>query len=91
MSDDLIRPGPLSVPAGEAPNGIVVHIYRVPDCELLHVGRLTGFTTPQEAIDAITDDVTVAAVRTRDARYLCFVMYDGDSGERLSHWPDPWN
>lgn len=91
MSDDLTRPGPTSIGAGEAVGGLVVHVYSVPDCELLHVGKLNGFLSDEDVERVILDDVTAAAAAVADHRQVCLVMYDGDSGERLSHWPDPWN
>lgn len=88
---EFTRPGPAQIDAGQAVGGIVVHIYSVPDCDLLHVGKLGGFLSPAEVIDAITDDVAVAAEAVQDHVEVCIVMYDGDDGRRLCHWPSPWN
>jgi hypothetical protein len=85
----MIFPGPPFIDPDTAPQGIVLHCYRVPQEELLFVQYLTGLLSDHE-IDKLADEGTEAAFR-EGATNVCLVAYDGDSGERLSvrDWFDP--
>ena len=87
----FVRPGPARIDPGEAVGGIVVHIYAVPSCDLLHVGRLPGSVPPDRVVDLIVDDVDIAMRKCEAYDEVCIVMFDGDTGDRLSHWPTSWN
>lgn len=78
---DWIKPGPESIEAGQCPDGLVMHIYSVPDGELLRVSKIDTDTVEQAAID----DGDAVAERPGP---VCLVVYDGDSGIRLPWPPD---
>lgn len=75
-----MRPGPASIPAGEAPEGVVVHVY-----DLAGVLVTTSHLTPDTDIDvaaecaAVQADTVVAA-----GEPVVMVAYDGDTGQRLT-------
>ncbi len=76
---EWIRPGPNSIDPDAKPDGVIVHVYSVPDGELLKVS----------AIDLRNvDDVAGNDGLEFAERAVCLVAYDGDTGERL---PWPWS
>ena len=72
----MVRPGPVSIDAGQCRDGLVIHIYSVPDARLLRVSPIDLPSVERRAIidRLLTDDTWVGPV--------CLVCYDGDSGER---------
>lgn len=79
-------PGPKSIPPGESPGGVVVHVYSVPGELLLVVQKLSLSDDPIQA----SQDASDIAERSGAAQ-VCLVAYDGDSGERFpaDAWIDP--
>ena len=78
----IVRPGPDSIDPATAPGGIVMHLYSVPDEDLL----LVQYLTPGADIDlAAEQGGDLAAVHAGD---VCLVAYDGDTGQRLG--PKDW-
>jgi len=74
----IVRPGPESIAADTAPDGVVVHCYSVPDAVLLFVQHLTpGCDLEALAVEAVD-------TAAEHAGNVCLVAYDGDSGQRLS-------
>lgn len=72
----IVRPGPDRIPFGRAPGGYVWHVYRVPTGELLSVAVLGP--------DADLGETAAAQVAEMgDAREVCVVIFDGDTGERV--------
>jgi len=76
----VIRPGPDAIEAGLAPGGLVFHLYRIGDHELLAVD-LVGPVGRGPASEVIT-----AALESRVP--TCLVCYDGDTGARFT--PDQY-
>jgi hypothetical protein len=77
----MIRPGPPSIATGQAPGGVVVRVYSVPDQALLLEQHLTRDADVEhlaisgaDIVDALTDP----------GGEVCIIAYDGDSGERVS-------
>lgn len=71
------QPGPASISPGEAPDGLVVHAYSLPDESLIFVRRLTPDCDVEAAAEGDAD-------RETPHRAVWLVFYDGDSGERIS-------
>ena len=78
----MIRPGPASIAAGVAPGGIVCHVYAVPTCELLYVSACSHDAETQALADA--DAVVALLGEWPGLDGVCLVVYDGDTGERLT-------
>jgi hypothetical protein len=74
----VIRPGPLSLPPGQCPGGVVIHVYSVPSCVLLLTQHVPVTANVEHA--AVAAGERVANVPTD----VCLVAFDGDSGERYS-------
>lgn len=69
---------PDHIPAGRAPGGIVLRIYRMTDDRLLRETRLASFVGLGDA--AAADAAAVAA----EDHPVVLVPYDGDSGAKMA-------
>jgi hypothetical protein len=73
----MIRPGPASIEPNTCPCGLVIHVYSIPDHELLLVSKVG----PEDDAEAIaTADREL--VREHDVDTV-MVIYDGDTGQRM--------
>jgi hypothetical protein len=72
-----IRPGPRSIPAGECPGGVVVHVYDLGGV-LLATSAIDGQNIEAAARDALerVDDLGVGSV--------ILIAYDGNDGHRMT-------
>jgi hypothetical protein len=79
----MYRPGPDRLAPGCCPGGMVIQVYGEADRMVLE--RRLGPTEPVEG--AATADVAIADEALRPGEVMVLVMYDGDSGARVS---TPW-
>jgi hypothetical protein len=76
----FVRPGPASIEPGGCPGGVVLYIYEVPSQRLLFTQRIDPFWNA-ETLEATAEANADAA--HREAREVCIVTYDGDTGDRI--------
>jgi len=69
--------GPASIGPGQAPGGVVVHVYQA-DGTLITVRYLT----PDTDLGADADDAVAGLPRSPPGTPVLLVIYDGDSGVR---------
>lgn len=62
---DIVRPGPPSIDAGQAPAGVVIHVYAVPSGRLLHTSSSTSAHRVIVAAPMTAAAEWIAAVRSQ--------------------------
>jgi len=78
----VIRPGPPWIERGTYPGGIVIQIYTATDPpKLLNTTMVRASDPVEDRADA--DAALVRRLIDADGA-VCLVVYDGDTGERLS-------
>lgn len=82
----VVRPGPSFIPAGEAPGGMVFHVYAVPSDLLLTMSCIT----PGDDVEAEAERAGALICELLDnaSWATCVVAFDGDTGYRLR--PGEW-
>lgn len=78
----MIRPGPPWIERGTYPGGIVIQIYAASDPPMLLLTTMVRQSDPIED-RAEADGRLVRRLIDADGP-VCLVVYDGDTGERLS-------
>lgn len=73
------RPGPSRLPPGLRPGGWVVHWYEMPSGRLVHLS-----TVGPEDLTEATAKADQAALGRSGARAVGLVIYDGDTGKRVT-------
>ena len=71
-----MRPGPSSIPRGEYPGGMVIHVY-----DLRGVLLATSHVGSDDDVEGEAGRAATAAITAGGD--VCLVAFDGDSGVRL--------
>lgn len=82
----MMRPGPITIPAGEAPGGVVFHVYDGAGT-LLAVDQVG----PGDDVQAHAERAADVTNLEHDVDVVVLVAYDGDTGARftLDDWLTP--
>lgn len=85
----FVRPGPVSLPAGLAPGGLVLQVYSHPEQVFLFQRLLPAHVIETDLLDhaAHADgEATATFLEHVGGRAIVVVVYDGDTGQRI-HFP----